>query len=228
MDKVKRFLQDKGYLIVILICVVALVIAGISLINLSPDEEDTILRSSPGIKPMPTSQSGSSGTKPEPTARPTEDSQDVSRPVTPTPTKKPEITITRLTKPVEGSLQVPFAIKKLVYNTTLKEWRTHCGIDIAGNGGDSVKAAYGGRISSVKIDPRYGLTVIIDHTADGSFTTVYCGLDTLKVSLGDEVSEGSVIGTLSAEVFCEKDQGPHLHFEVIKDGEYLDPESFWS
>lgn len=228
LDKVKNFLQDKGYLIVILICVVALVVAGVSLINLSPDEDDVILKSSPGIKPQPTAQSGISGGKPTATARPTEDSQDVSRPVTPAPTKKPDITVSRMTKPLEGNVQVSFAVKKLVYNSTLKEWRTHCGTDIAGSGGDAVKAAYSGRIASVKIDPRYGLTVIIDHTADGSLTTVYCGLDTLKVALGDEVSEGSVIGTLSAEVFCEKDQGPHLHFEVIKDGEYLDPESFWS
>ena len=227
LDKVKKFLQDKGYLIVILICVVALVAAGVSLVKLSPDENDVVLKSSPSAKPYATSQSGISGGRPTQTPRPTDNSQDVSRPITPAPTKKPENTITQMTKPMEGEVQVPFAAKKLVYNSTLKEWRTHCAVDIAGKSGDSVKAAYNGRIASVKIDPRYGLTVIVDHTADGSFTTVYCGLDTLKVALGDEVTQGSVIGTLGAEVFCEKSQGAHLHFEVIKEGEYLDPQMFW-
>lgn len=227
LDKVKKFLQDKGYLIVILICVVALVAAGVSLIKLNPDDNDVVLKSSPTVKPYATNQSGISGGKPTQTPKPTEDSKDVSRPITPAPTNKPDNTITQMARPMEGDVQVSFASKKLVYNSTLKEWRTHCGIDIAGKSGDSIKASYNGRVASVKIDPRYGLTVIIDHTADGSFTTVYCGLDTLKVALGDQVTQGSVIGTLGGEVFCEKNQGAHLHFEVIKNGEYLDPESFW-
>jgi len=50
----------------------------------------------------------------------------------------------------------------------------------------------------------------------------------LKVAVGDSVDAGDSIGTLGGEIFCEKDQGTHLHFEVIKNGEYADPSGFWS
>lgn len=228
MNKVKKFLQEKGYLVIVLICIVAVVAAGISLVQMQPDEDDVILKSSPSVKPYATANSGISKTPTPTTPTPTPGNQDVSRPVSPAPTQKPNVNITSLSKPIDGEVQVSFALRKLVFNSTLKEWRTHTGMDIAGKSGDTVRATHDGKVASIKIDPRYGLTVILVHAKDSAFQTVYCGLDQLKVAVGDSVDAGDSIGTLGGEIFCEKDQGTHLHFEVIKNGEYADPSGFWS
>lgn len=224
MSKIKHFLQDKGYLVVVLICIAAVVAACISLAKLSPDEDDTVLLSSPTNKPYTTANSGISATA---TPSPTAGNQDVSKPITPKPTNTPEAGLTKLIKPTQGEIQTGFALKKLVFNSTLKEWRTHSGVDLAGKKGDYVKAAASGVVASIKIDPRYGLTVIISHVDDGSIQTVYCGLDTTSVSVGDRVDAGDNIGNLGGEIFCERDQGVHLHFELINKGQYSDPSLLW-
>lgn len=65
--------------------------------------------------------------------------------------------------PVEGEIIKDFAKDKLVYSDTLKEWVTHLGIDIKADKTTVVKSAEAGTIKSIKNDPRYGLTVVIDH-----------------------------------------------------------------
>ena len=66
----------------------------------------------------------------------------------------------------------------------------------------------------------WGYIVEIDH---GDFTARYVGLDQgTAVGIGDNVQIGQKIGTL-AEIPVEKEDGTHLHFEVIKDGKATDP-----
>ena len=115
--------------------------------------------------------------------------------------------------------------KKLVFNKTTKEWRTHIGMDIEGTDGAQVLAACNGTVSAVKDDPRYGLTVILTHAGDVS--TVYCGFSQVRVKEGASVKAGDVLGTLGGEIFCEREQGLHLHFEVIAGGSAVDPKSYW-
>ena len=59
---------------------------------------------------------------------------------------------------------------KLVYSDTLKEWVTHAGIDIKADKTTIVKASEEGKIKSIKNDPRYGLTVVIEH--NNGYSTV--------------------------------------------------------
>ena len=65
--------------------------------------------------------------------------------------------------PVEGEIIKEFAKDKLVYSDTLKEWVTHAGIDIKAEKTTIVKASEAGTIKYIKNDPRYGLTVVIEH-----------------------------------------------------------------
>ena len=65
--------------------------------------------------------------------------------------------------PVEGEIIKEFAKDKLVYSDTLNEWITHTGIDIKAEKTSVVKAAEDGIVKFIKNDPRYGLTVIIEH-----------------------------------------------------------------
>ena len=125
--------------------------------------------------------------------------------------------------PIEdGEVIREFAKDNLVYSDTLEEWITHLGIDIKAPKTTVVKAAEAGEVESIKNDPRYGLTVIIKHTND--YKTVYSNLLTTEfVNVGDKVEIGQSIGTVGNSAAFEIADEPHLHFEIIKNGEKVDP-----
>ena len=129
------------------------------------------------------------------------------------------------TYPVEGEIIADFAMDKLQYSKTLEEWTVHQGIDIKADRTTVVKASEEGTITAIKNDPRYGLTIIIEHQ-DG-FKTVYSNLLTTEFVTEDEkVEKGQSIGTVGNSAVFEIAEEPHLHFEIIKDGEYVDPKTY--
>ena len=70
-----------------------------------------------------------------------------------------------------------------------------------------------------------GTMVVIDH--HNGYTTTYASLEPeTKVLAGDEVSAGTVIGTVGNTSLSEAGLGAHLHFAVAKDGEPVDPAGF--
>ena len=109
-----------------------------------------------------------------------------------------------------------------MYSETLKEWITHTAIDIKADKTSVIKASAEGIVKSIVNDPRYGLTVVIEH--DDGYETVYANLLTAEfVVVGEEVTQGQTIGTVGNTASFESSMECHLHFELIKDGEYLDP-----
>ena len=124
--------------------------------------------------------------------------------------------------PVVGEIITDYADESLVYSKTLDEWTTHLGIDIKANKTSSVVAAEEGIVKSVKNDPRYGLTVIISH--DENYETVYANLLSADfVKEGDKVSKNQTIGTVGESASFEISDPPHLHFEILKNGENVNP-----
>lgn len=127
--------------------------------------------------------------------------------------------------PVSGEIVKEFAKDKLVYSNTLSEWITHNGVDIKAEKTTVVKSSAEGTIKAIKNDPRYGLTVVIEHV--NGFTSIYSNLLTAEfVVEGEKVKEGQTIGTVGSTATFEIADEPHLHFEISKDGEYLDPELY--
>ena len=127
--------------------------------------------------------------------------------------------------PVTGEIIRDFANNKLVYSTTLDVWTTHNGVDIKADETTVVKAAADGTVSSIKNDPRYGLTVIVEHV--NGYKTVYANLlSTEFVVEGEEVKQGQSLGTVGSTASFEILDEPHLHFELLKDNEQLDPELY--
>ena len=125
-------------------------------------------------------------------------------------------------KPVEGDIVRDFAVDSLIYSDTLQEWTTHTGIDIKAEKTTVVKAAEAGTVKNIKNDPRYGLTVIIEH-ANG-FQTVYSNLLTSEfVVEGEKVEKGQSLGTVGNTAAFEIADEPHLHFEILKDSVQVDP-----
>ena len=129
------------------------------------------------------------------------------------------------TKPVDGEVIREYAKEDLVYSETLGEWITHLGIDIKAPKTSVVKSAEEGTIKSIKNDPRYGITVIIEHV--NGYSSVYANLLTAEfVKQGEKVKKGQTIGTVGNTGAFEVADEPHLHFEIIKDGENIDPNIF--
>ena len=126
---------------------------------------------------------------------------------------KKEITFV---KPTEGDVICEYAKDNLIYSETLKEWITHTAIDIKADKTSVIKASAEGIVKSIVNDPRYGLTVVIEH--DDGYETVYANLLTAEfVVVGEEVTQGQTIGTVGNTASFESSMECHLHFELIKD-----------
>lgn len=103
--------------------------------------------------------------------------------------------------PISGEIFAPYSGGELVKNATLKEWRTHDGIDIKADKGAQVKAVCDGKVTAVRDDPLMGMTIEILHHDD--ITSIYCGLDKkTSVKEGDSVQVGQAIGTVG-DIPCE-------------------------
>lgn len=100
----------------------------------------------------------------------------------------------------------------------LKKYKMHTGIDIDANKGDPIVAANNGTVIIAKYQSGYGNTVVIDH--GGGITTLYAHCSKLLVKVGDEVKAGQKIALVGSTGLST---GPHLHFEVRKDGKTRDP-----
>ena len=139
-----------------------------------------------------------------------------------TSTEKEEKKELNFEKPVEGEIVREYAKDNLIYSETLAEWTTHMGIDIKAEKTTVVKAAEEGTIKTIKNDPRYGLTIVIEH--ENGFQTIYSNLLTSEfVVEGEKVEKGQSIGTVGNTAVFEIADEPHLHFEIWKDSIPEDP-----
>ncbi len=106
----------------------------------------------------------------------------------------------------------------LVFN---QSYSTSNGISIAINSEPfQVMAALSGQVKEVRLDEFTGNTVTIEH--ENGYTTRYSSVDDILVKEGDAVTQGEPIAT-SIENEWNQKAGIHLHFEVLKDGEYINP-----
>lgn len=231
-NKIVEFFKSKGYIFIALICLAAVIAAGVSIINLNNEDVDepVVAYKTPNgsQSDIATPTKNPAGQTPQSTiaSKPIDDNKNNDN----DNENNGQTGKISISKPIEGDIQTDFAAKKLVFNTTLQEWRTHSGVDIAAGAGSEIKAAANGKISAVKSDPRYGLTIVIEHDInEKAFTTIYCGLAKTADGMipGKEVKSGDVIGTVGEDIFCEKAQGAHLHFELIENNIPLDPTEYW-
>jgi murein DD-endopeptidase MepM/ murein hydrolase activator NlpD len=94
----------------------------------------------------------------------------------------------------------------------------HSGIDLAADRGTPVRATLGGVATVIRSAAGYGLHVIIDH--GNGLVSLYAHLDSVVISGGDAVASGDVIGAVGS---TGNSTGPHLHFELRRDGVAEDP-----
>lgn len=121
----------------------------------------------------------------------------------------------------EYTLGQTYSETELVYNPTHGHWATHEGVDFMAAAGTDVMSVFDGTVKSITTDSYYGTTVVIAHQ-DG-FESVYKLLDEVTLKEGDSVEQGQVIGKVSGSALAEVASGAHLHLELYKDGEKINP-----
>lgn len=111
------------------------------------------------------------------------------------------------------------------HHPILNTIRMHTGVDIAVGHGKDIVAANKGKVIFTGYETGYGNYVIIDHgVKDGSsITTLYAHASKILVSVGQEVEAGDVIAKVGSTGYAT---GPHLHFEVRKDGTPVSPKDY--
>lgn len=96
--------------------------------------------------------------------------------------------------------------------------RMHRGIDLAVAMDTPVAAAASGTVITAEYKESYGNLVQIDHGY--GIVTSYAHLDSISVTVGQDVARGEIVAYSGN---TGNSTGPHLHFEVINNGEYLNP-----
>ncbi|MFL5894371.1 MAG: murein hydrolase activator EnvC family protein [Thermoleophilaceae bacterium] len=113
--------------------------------------------------------------------------------------------------PVNGPITSPFCERRA--------WEAcHPGIDIGVPSGTPIRAADSGRVAIAGWEGGYGNYTCIQHTA--SLSTCYGHQSSIRVSVGQSVSQGQIIGLTGCTGLCF---GPHLHFEVRINGAVTNP-----
>ncbi|MBI9051450.1 MAG: peptidoglycan DD-metalloendopeptidase family protein [Anaerolineaceae bacterium] len=98
-------------------------------------------------------------------------------------------------------------------------WSGHLGIDVAAGTGAPIYAADSGVVVyAAGISGGYGNMVMIDH--GNGYHTVYAHLNSINVYCGQNVMQGSLIGLAGS---TGRSTGPHLHFEIRLNGEFINP-----
>ena len=218
----KKFLKDKGYYIVLALCVAAVGVSGYLFVKTAADQNRSDLAGSPSLS-VPLTPSGSESDKAVSDA--TEDAAETAGADTGDASQAPAAVIT--VRPLTGDTVGAYSMDALAYNETTQDWRTHNGIDIAAESGAQVVAARDGTVSAIYDDSSFGKTVVVNH--DGGYATHYANLsEETAVTVGQAVKAGDVLGTIGDSATVELAQTSHLHFSVYQNKEPIDPEAFLS
>lgn len=125
--------------------------------------------------------------------------------------------LTRLIKPAEGRISSRFGLRN---HPVLGITRHHNGIDIACGVGTPVKAVLPGIVSRVGWNGGYGRLVEIEHPGM-SLKSRYAHLSQFNVKAGHKVERGDTLGLSGKSGLVT---GPHLHFELYKNGKVINPD----
>ena len=119
-----------------------------------------------------------------------------------------------------------YSMDALVWNSTLKHYAVHNGIDYGGNDGDNVYCPYDGVVTEVTYDILNGHCVTITHNEN--LVTEYRSLNTPSVSVGQTVKQGGIIATMGTSATNEYALGAHVHFSCIENGNYVNPSLYFA
>lgn len=238
MSRLNRFLRERGFYFALLACILMAALASVWAIRsmigrMSREdsrlmgEEETEWHVTEEV-PAPvqaTKDDVPVTATPAPSSAPFSGERSVSEPSElqgepAEPAEESAVSVSPYGWPVNGEILQAFSGDELVYNTTLKDWRTHNGLDIACDAGTEVRACTEGRVTLVEETGLFGTVVEVADSQGRTWR--YCGLQKASVAADDHISVGRALGRVGT-VESEQGSGSHLHLEVLQDGNYLDP-----
>ena len=203
------------FLIGISLIVIAIVIAVVLLSESTPQEQGKTPESIPETESQSSPQESTPSTDEENTGN--NDNKEENKPVD---------TKIVFTMPVKSAQIIKnYTSSTVVFNQTLGVYTGHMGIDFGASAGEQVLSAYSGEVEKIETSYLQGTTVTINH--GNGLKTVYNSIDVNEsLSEGQEVLTGDVIGYVSDNNRQEYKDGPHLHFEVLLNGERINPNEY--
>ena len=206
---VGNFLKRNAAYIILALCVLAIGLS-ITLVTISRSAQ---------IKVDTANREQIDTLTPEPT-----DNTPVTEPTTDVP-DTPVVKVISFIMPVKTATAIEDYTETLAYNATLKRYQAHKAVDFFTEDGAPVYAAYDGVISDVQTTLLTGTTVTIDH-GNGLYTVYNSLADGDKVFVGQSVKQGAEIGAASVSNRQESAEGAHLHFQVIENGDVINPAKY--
>ena len=213
-SKVAKFIAGKGFYAVLAVCMAIIGVAAYSAMEKSETEpfiEESVPQEKNDdylIPSMPYDE--------EEVILQSDDEEDPSSATEVTEETNPPVFI----MPIDGNILKPFSDNTLLYSQTYKDMRVHTGVDIAPTVANVVVSAFSGTVVGVDENTNYGTVITIDH-GDGIMLS-YCGVKNVTVKNGDVVEAEEIIGEIGT-VLNESADKPHLHLELMVEGQYKDP-----
>ena len=241
--RLEAFFAGKGFYVVLFLCIAVIGVSAWSLLTgnmetpltdntslaVASMDEPAIATAKTETVPLPETPvkaaPEASAAEPE-VAEPAADEPAAEAPAATEPAEPTSVTVQDYyIWPVLGEVDGAYSMAALVWNPTMKDWRTHDGIDIAADLGTQVKAAASGKVTDIYEDDLCGTTVVLTHRS--GLQSFYSNLAAAPtVSIGDQVDVGQVIGSVGDTALGEAGQVCHLHFAMALDGESVDPADY--
>lgn len=211
-----RFMDKQGFYIVLCVCVMAITLSAVYTARLRDTLENPVLEQGAVLDSAVSKreeQNLEQALIASQTAPPAQQSQ--------APSQK----TVRLARPVAGATLRGFSLSQPSYFKAVRMYAVHTGLDLIVQYGQIVTACEAGTVTSVEECAQMGLCVTVSHQA--GLETRYCGLSaTPYVRKGDTVRQGQTLGHAGNGVIAEAADEAHLHLEVRKNGDLVDPEAW--
>ena len=129
-----------------------------------------------------------------------------------------------LTWPASGAVIMGYSMDQTVFFQTLEQYKYNPAMIISGEVGETITASAAGIVTDIAETAQTGTTVSLDM--GNGYTAVYGQLTDVPLSAGDYVGAGETLGVLSEPTRYYSIEGPNLYFEILKDGEPVDPMNY--
>ena len=123
--------------------------------------------------------------------------------------------------PIAGNILMDYSMDKTVYFSTLDQYKYNPAIIIEGSVDQNVLSAASGKVTSIENVDETGTTITMD--IGSGYQVIYGQLKEPAVQQGDYVQAGALIGYVAEPTRFYSKEGSNLYFQVLKDGESINP-----
>ncbi len=219
------------YSIVVAVCALLLITATVLTVYFVTTNNNTLSEEPPidegGKKPNDGNEGGEGeqpGGEEDPNKKPDDQPSGGETPAGPDDNKPAGGEKTAFIKPL-SSCACSLEYNVIYHNTSLDRWYKHPAVDFAAEEGESVFSMADGVVKEVSMEEVLGNYIVVEH--EGGITATYRFVEPVEnLKAGDTVTQGQVIATVAAAYGTEYKDGTHLHLEMHKDGERVDPMDF--